>query len=75
MINRTRAWRRRKTRKIVAKVNSTKEWLMSRLENRSAKKKAVKDTLPHRPGKLTPAQNLRQAWATKTEMKDGFADA
>ena len=67
---RNRAWRRRKTRGIVAKVKASRDWLMRQFEG-----KPNKDHIPHRPGKLTHAQALRQQWATNQELRDGFAEA
>jgi hypothetical protein len=77
MIDRTRAARRKKARNIVAKVKASKAWLNSYLERvaEMSSQRPTKITIPHKPGKLTPAQELRQRWATLTEVKDGFADA
>lgn len=77
MIDRTRAARRRKARKIIAKVKASKAWLNSYIERVTdvSSRRPTKITIPHKPGKLTPAQELRQRWATLTETQDGFADA
>ena len=70
MIDRTRAWRRRNTRRVVAKVKATRDWLMTQFDSKDPKAE-----IPHRPGKLTKAQGLRQKWATIGEVQDGFAEA
>ncbi len=70
MIDRTRAWRRRNTRRIFARVRESSDWLLSRFGTTPPK-----DQKPHRPGKLTHAQALRQWWATNQELRDGFTEA
>lgn len=73
MTDRNRAWRRRKTRRILLKVNATKDWLMRQFEGR-APKRPPKEVKQHLPGKLTHAQTLRQRWATAVEVRDGLAE-
>jgi|GEM_PF-5292952 len=77
MIDRSRASRRKTARRIVAKVKATKTWLsntVDRMTERSVKR-PTKITIPHQPGKLTVAQELRMKWATRAEMEDGFVEA
>ena len=70
MIDRTRAWRRRNSRRVLAKVKATRDWLVNQFD--ATGKKVER---PHRPGKLTQAQKLRQKWATIGEVRDGFVEA
>ncbi|HWD40751.1 MAG TPA: hypothetical protein VG944_18025 [Fimbriimonas sp.] len=69
---RDRAWRRRKTRRVLAKVNSTKAWLIRQFEGITPKR-PPKELKAHRVGKLTHAQALRQHWALNQELRDGIA--
>lgn len=68
MTIRNRAWRRRKARLILTKVKETKEWVVSAFK--SDVPKGVKVEKPHRPGKLTRIQSLRQAWTLNQELAD-----
>lgn len=72
MINRDRAWRRRKTRLIVLKIRDTKNWLFRQLGAEDAQGKTPEERKKHKPGKLTRAQHLRQSWSMNQELADGF---
>ncbi len=72
MINRDRAWRRRKTRLIVLKIRDTKNWLFRQLGADDAQGKPPEERKKHKPGKLTRAQHLRQSWSLNQELADGF---
>lgn len=69
MTERSRAWRRRNARRILAKVQETKEWLFSRFQDDS--EKPTKKTKKHRPGKLTPIQDMRLNWSMNQDLADG----
>lgn len=70
MTDRNRAWRRRQSRLIEAKVQQSKDWLKRQFA-------ADKGTSPagekrHRPGKLTHVQQLRSDWSTYQQLADGM---
>lgn len=68
MTQRDRAWRRRKTRLILTKLEATKNWLVRQLQ-RGANEERPK-TKTTRKG--SPAPALRQAWALHQEMREAF---
>ncbi len=78
MIDRNRAWRRRKTRLITTRIRDTKDWLMDQIFNREethkakADKAALKAGKRHKAGKLTHAQDLRQKWSLNSEQFDAL---
>ncbi len=72
MINRDRAWRRRKGRLIVIKINGTKNWLLRQLGSSDSLGKPLEERKKHKPGKLTRAQHLKQSWSLNQELADGF---
>ena len=60
MTNRTRAWRRKQTRRVVAKIEDTKEWLLKTVQKRKADRPApVPGAKEHKHGNLTKIQELR----------------
>ena len=70
MTNRSRAWRRRKARLIVGKIQTTKKWLMKQFAQQSAPPDdAVK---PRKVLKKTRAQDLRRAWQLNEDLRDGL---
>ncbi len=66
MTNRNRAWRRRKARLILGKIETTKNWLMIQFQDPKAKPVAA--LKQHKHGKLTKVQALRQKWQLNEEM-------
>jgi len=68
---RNRAWRRRRTRLILGKIQTTKDWVVRQFKDPKAKPLAA--FKQHKPGKLTHAQDLRQAWRLSEELTDGLA--
>ncbi len=67
MVQRTRAWRRRKTRNVIEKAKATKEWFLRQFADRKPKEEKQ-----HRHGALTHAQDLRTHWTTELELRDGM---
>lgn len=60
MTNRTRAWRRKQTRRVVAKIEDTKEWLLKTVQKRKADRPApVPGAKEHKHGNLTKIQELK----------------
>ena len=60
MTNRTRAWRRKQTRRVVAKIEDTKVWLLKTVQKRKADRPApVPGAKEHKHGNLTKIQELR----------------
>jgi len=66
MSNRNRAWRRRKTRLIHEKVETTKNWLI--LQFKDPKAKPIASVKQHKHGKLTHVQQLRQSLQLRDDM-------
>lgn len=76
MINRDRAWRRRKSRQSSTQLRDTKEWLKSRiqrLEARKGEKLSTEERKPHSKGKLTHYQDRKLSWAIGFELADDFS--
>ena len=71
MSNRNRAWRRRKARLILGKIQTTKDWIVFQFKDPKAK--PVPALKQHKRGKLTRAQDLRQALQNRQELLDGTA--
>ncbi len=68
---RTRAWRRKQTRRIVTKLALSADWLMRPLQKRKAERPApLPGAKPHAPGKLTLAQERRQSWRLANDLGD-----
>ena len=70
MTNRSRAWRRRKARLIVGKIETTKNWLIKRFKDPNVKPGVVVKL--HKAGKQTRAQDLRRSWQLQQEIADGM---
>ena len=73
MINRNRAWRRKKNRHSLDKFRQTKEWLQEQLTRRAERQKhptAKAELKPHKHGKLTHFQDLKVRFAMGYEMID-----
>lgn len=72
--SRTRAWRRTQTRRIVAKLKGSAEWLMRPIQKRKAERPApLAAAKPHAPGKLTHVQDKRQTWRLANDLRDELA--
>ncbi|MEZ0327710.1 MAG: hypothetical protein ACAH95_17580 [Fimbriimonas sp.] len=67
MTHRDRAWRRRTERILTHREEEAK--------HRTAEGPAqpLKDFKQHQPGKLTPAQSLRQDWQLRSDAEEGFS--
>lgn len=60
MKDRTRAWRRKQSRRIVSKIEGTKSWIMKTVQKRTAERPApLAEAKPHQHGKLTRIQEVR----------------
>ncbi len=70
MINRDRAWRRKKSRVILSKLQDTTNWVVQQFKD--PKKKPLPETKQHKHGKLTHVQQMRQNWALNQELREGF---
>jgi hypothetical protein len=69
MTNRSRAWRRRKARLILGKIQGTKNWIINQFDESKAKpRSAVK---PRKAVKAQKAQDLRRAWQLNEDLVDG----
>ncbi|MDR3689603.1 MAG: hypothetical protein P4L46_09520 [Fimbriimonas sp.] len=66
MKNRNRAWRRRKARLILGKIQTTKNWVV--LQFKDPKAKAVPVSKQLKNGKLRRAQDLRRALQLNDEL-------
>lgn len=79
MTNRTRAWRRRKTRIILEKLRDTRAWLKKVLEaskeTRLKTSEPLKELKPHRHGKLTHSQRLKYEVALYQELRENWSGA
>lgn len=75
MIDRSRAWRRKKARQTTEHVKETKNWLKRQFAKLKPEKgyldKAEKKR--HKPGKLTHVQDMRLGWRLNGELKDEFS--
>jgi hypothetical protein len=69
MINRTRAWRRRKAKLVNSRQNETHELLL-RPAKEASNGRPIAEVKQHQHGKLTHAQEMRQRWALAQEMAD-----
>lgn len=65
MVQRNRAWRRRKARNVIEKAKATKEWFLKQFTDRKPKEEKQ-----HRHGALTQAQELRNHWMTELERRE-----
>ena len=68
MKNRSRAWRRRKARLILAKIQGTKEWIINQFEESKAKPGV--SVRPRKAVKAKKAQDLRRAWQLNEDLVD-----
>lgn len=74
MKDRSRAWRRKQSRRIVNKIEQTKEWLLKPLQKRKADKPSpMPGAKPHAHGKLTKIQQLRLEMYLNSQMNDEAA--
>jgi hypothetical protein len=74
MKDRTRAWRRKQTRRIVTKIENTKTWILNTVQKRKADRPApLAEAKPHKHGKLTRIQELRLQLYLNHEMADEAA--
>lgn len=74
MKDRSRAWRRKQARRIVNKIESTKDFLLKPLQKRKAEKPApVAGAKPHDHGKLTRIQELRLQLYLNQQLMDEAA--
>jgi hypothetical protein len=69
MKNRSRAWRRRKARLILGKIQGTKNWIINHFENSKAIPAVA--AKPHKAAKSKKAQDLRLAWQLNEDLVDG----
>ncbi len=71
MKDRTRAWRRKQTRRVVAKIEGTKEWLLKTVQKRKADRPApVAGAKEHKHGNLTKIQEARLQLYVNQQMLD-----
>jgi hypothetical protein len=76
MKDRSRAWRRKQARRVVAKIEATKSWLLKPIQKRKAEKPApLAAAKPHEHGKLTRIQELRLQLYLNQQMLDEAAAA
>ena len=69
--DRTRAWRRKQTRRVVAKLKASADWLMRPIQKRKADRPApLAGAKPHAQGKLTRVQDERQTWRLANDLRD-----
>jgi hypothetical protein len=74
MKDRTRAWRRKQSRRIVTKIESTKTWILNTVQKRKAERPApLAEAKPHKHGKLTHIQELRLQLSLNNQLADDFA--
>ena len=76
MTNRNRAWRRRQ--RFLVKVNETRDWVNEQFEKtadavKSAAKQPAKLTLKAQHHLAKWAQDARDGWRAKQELRDGGA--
>jgi len=70
MTHRDRAWRRRVTRVLTHREEEAREQLAHHKEEATT---PHLDAKTHRPGKLTPAQAMRQNWQLNEDARDGWS--
>jgi hypothetical protein len=69
MIERDRAWRRRKTRVFLSKLKKTQDWITHQFKDKAVKK-PVHALKQHRHDSLTHAQDLRLSVSLNDEIHD-----
>lgn len=71
MKDRTRAWRRKQTRRIVNKIEKTKKWILNTVQKRTAERPApLAEAKPHKHGKLTRIQEVRLQLYLNNQLVD-----
>jgi len=70
MKNRSRAWRRRKARLILGKIQGTKNWIINQFEDPKAKPGVAAKA--RKTSKSAKAQDLRRAWQLNEDLVDGL---
>jgi hypothetical protein len=70
MIDRDRAWRRRKARTVLYRTEAKKEVLRAHLESAPADQASLERQ--HRHGALTPVQAMRQQGELNQQLNDGL---
>ena len=74
MKDRSRAWRRKQSRRIVTKIESTKTWILNTVQKRKAERPApLAEAKPHKHGKLTHIQELRLQLFLNQQLLDDMA--
>lgn len=74
MKDRTRAWRRKQTRRIVNKIENTKKWILNTVQKRTAERPApLAEAKPHKHGKLTRIQEVRLQLYLNHQLADDVA--
>ena len=74
MKDRTRAWRRKQSRRIVNKIESTKKWILNTVQKRKADRPApLAEAKPHKHGKLTKIQEVRLELYLNHQLLDEVA--
>ena len=74
MKDRTRAWRRKQSRRIVTKIENTKAWILNTVQKRTGERPApLAEAKPHKHGKLTRIQELRLQLYLNNQMIDDAA--
>ena len=74
MKDRTRAWRRKQSRRIVTKIENTKTWIMNTVQKRTGERPApLAEAKPHKHGKLTHIQDLRLEVYLSNQLSDDLA--
>jgi hypothetical protein len=74
MKDRTRAWRRKQSRRIVTKIENTKTWILNTVQKRKADRPApLAEAKPHKHGKLTHIQELRLQLYLNHQLADDVA--
>ena len=66
MIERNRAWRRRKARVILSKIKKTQDWIAHQFEGR----KPIAELKQHQHGKLTHVQDRKLYHGLNDEIHD-----
>ncbi len=75
MKDRSRAWRRKQTRRIINKIETTKKWILNTVQKRTADRPApLAEAKPHKHGKLTHIQEARlQLYLNHQLLEDNAA--
>ncbi|HLO98889.1 MAG TPA: hypothetical protein VK171_09875 [Fimbriimonas sp.] len=74
MKDRTRAWRRKQSRRIVTKIENTKTWILKTVQKRKAERPApLAEAKPHQHGKLTHIQEVRLQLFLNQQLQDEAA--